>query len=92
MLATITENQNYVKGKQLGVDKAEEAWQEYVYDALPARSQAVMENLYGMHGLAPLKAQDIAKKLKISNAAVSQHKKKIDQMLNDDSRYNLFGD
>lgn len=91
MVEALTENQNYMQGKQVGVDKAQDAWDEYVYDSLPARSQAVMERLYGMHGLKPMTASEIAKELKISNAAISQHRKKIDAMLNNDIKYKLFG-
>lgn len=92
MLDTAMENQNYAQGSIIGQDKAEDAWEEYVYDSLPARTQAIMERLYGMHGIRRKSATEVAKELKISNAAVSQHKKRIDAMLNDDSRYNLFGD
>lgn len=89
----MAENQDmYAGGKMLGKDQAEEAWQEYVYDSLPDRSRAVMERIYGMHGYKPMKPADIASKLKITQAAVSQHRKKIDSLLNDDARYSLFGD
>lgn len=92
LLDKAMENQNYAQANIIGQDKAEDAWEEYVYDSLPARTQAIMERLYGMHGIKRKSATEIAKELKISNAAISQHKKRIDAMLNDDSRYDLFGD
>ena len=82
----------YAAGNAVGQDKAADAWQEYVYDSLPDRQRAVMECLYGMRGQTPLSPGETAKKLKISQAAVSQHKKKIDSMLNDDTRYFVFGE
>lgn len=82
---------NYATTRHLGQNKADEAWQEYVYDSLPDRSRVVMENLYGMHGLPALSPGALAKKLKISQAAISQHRKKIESMLADDARYALFG-
>lgn len=89
---TLTENSNYLQGKNLGRDQSEEAWQNYVYDALPDRSRAVMERLYGMYGRKPMTPAQISRDLKITQAAVSQHRKKIDTALNDDSRYTFFGD
>lgn len=89
----MAENQDMYAGtKALGTDQAEAAWQEYVYDSLPDRSKSIMERIYGMHGFKPMKPAEIAQKLKITQAAVSQHRKKIDSMLNDDARYSLFGD
>lgn len=88
----LVEGQNYTHGKSLGYDRAEDAWQEYVYDTLPDRQKAVMERLYGMHGKKPMTPAETAKSLNISRAAVSQHKKKIDTLLGDDARYAFFGD
>lgn len=86
-----TGNSMYLHGNILGEDKAEAAWQEYVYDSLPDRQKAVMERMLGMHGQPVMTPSEIAQSLKISQAAVSQHKKKIYDQLNDDSRYDLFG-
>lgn len=90
--ATMESDDNYLASKIPGQNTGDQAWQEYVYDSLPPRSQAVMERMYGMHGRKPEKADAIAKSLKISRAAVSQHKKKIDSLLDSDERYSLLGD
>lgn len=81
----------YAGGHIVGEDKAETAWQNYVYDTLPDRQKAVMERMFGMNGQPVMSPAEIAKSLNISQAAVSQHKKKIFDLLNDDSRYDLFG-
>lgn len=81
-----------VSSSIIGENKSQDAWNEYVYDALSDRQRSVMERLYGMHGYKPQTPEQISKALKISRAAVSQHKKAIDKELNSDSRYTLFGD
>lgn len=90
--ATLESDDNYIASSIPGQNTGEQAWEEYVYDSLPPRSQAVMERMYGMHGRKPENAETIAKSLKISRAAVSQHKKKIDSMLDSDERYSLLGE
>lgn len=92
MNATLESDDNYIASSIPGQNTGEQAWEEYVYDSLPPRSQAVMERMYGMHGRKPESAETIAKSLKISRAAVSQHKKKIDSMLDSDERYSLLGE
>lgn len=91
MNAALESDDNYIASSIPGQNTGEKAWEEYVYDSLPARSQAVMERMYGMHGRKPEKAEAIAKSLKISRAAVSQHKKKIDSLLDSDDRYSILG-
>lgn len=76
----------------IGENKSQDAWNEYVYDSLSDRQRSVMERLYGMHGYKPQSPEQVSKALKISRAAVSQHKKAIDKELNSDSRYTLFGE
>ena len=80
-------------GSQIvGDNRGQRAWDEYVYDSLSDRQRVIMERLYGMHGHKPQNPEQISKDLKISRAAISQHKKAIDNMLNSDDRYILFGE
>ena len=81
-----------VSSSIVGENRGESAWNEFVYDSLSDRQRSVMERLYGMHGYKPQSPEQVSKALKISRAAVSQHKKAIDQELNSDSRYTLFGE
>jgi len=75
----------------LGDTAREDAWQEYVYDSIDDRKKAIMERLYGMHGLPQQTPAEIAKALGISTAAISQQRKKIDDALNSELQFNLFG-
>lgn len=75
---------------RLGDTTADDSWMEYVYDAVDNRQKAIMENLYGMHGHEAISAQDVAKKLKITPAAVSQQRKKIDNIINSEDRNVIF--
>lgn len=76
----------------LGNDTRYNTWMEYVYDSLDDRKKSVMERLYGLHGYKKQSATDVAKQLKVSSAAISQHRKAIDKMLDSDYRWKLFGD
>lgn len=78
-------------GNIVGHDAAKSAWDDYVYDTLPDRQKAIMERLYGMYGRKIQSPEEISKELGISRAAVSQHKKKIEQALADDAQYAIFG-
>ena len=77
---------------RLGDTTTDDAWMEYVYDAVDNRQKAIMENLYGMHGHDPLPAQAVAKKLRITPAAVSQQRKKIDTLINSENKRVIFGE
>lgn len=76
----------------LGDTSRQDAWQEYVYDSVDDRKKAIMERLYGMHGLPQQTPKEIAKDLGISTAAISQQRKKIDDALNSELQFNLFGE
>lgn len=89
---TVLGEANDPDAKRLGDTTKDDAWMEYVYDSVDDRQKAVMENLYGMHGNDPIPAKDVAKKLKITAAAVSQHRKKIDEMLNSENKEEIFGE
>lgn len=53
----------------------------FIYHDLDPTSQAIVEHGFGLHGRPALKMQDIARKLNLSNGAVSQRSKRIQQML-----------
>ena len=76
----------------LGDTSRQDAWQEYVYDSMDDRKKAIMERLYGMHGLPQQTPGEIAKTLGISTAAISQQRKKIDEALNSELQFSLFGE
>ena len=75
----------------LGDTRRQDAWAEYVYDSLDDRKRAIMERLYGMHGLKQQTPTQIAKALNISTSAVSQQRKKIDEALNSEDQFGIFG-
>lgn len=77
---------------RLGDTTTDDSWMEYVYDAIDDRQKSIMENLYGMHGNKPISAQEVAKKLKITPAAVSQQRKKIDTLINSEDKKVIFGE
>lgn len=56
---------------------------EYVYASVDPINQKIMEWTSGLHGVKPLSNNEIAQKLRISPAAVSQRKAKIQQLLSD---------
>lgn len=76
----------------LGDTSRQGAWQEYVYDSLDDRKRAIMERLYGMHGFPQKTPIEIAKELRISTAAISQQRKKIDEALNSELQFSIFGE
>ena len=64
-------------------------WHEFVYHGLGDTDKLIMEHSFGLFGKKILSNQDIAKKLKISPAAISIRKNKLQQEL--DKRENLNG-
>lgn len=83
---------NVPDSKRLGDTTKDDSWLEYVYDSVDNRQKAIMERLYGMHGNPVMAAQDIAKKLRITPAAVSQQRKKIDSFINSEDKKVIFGE
>lgn len=67
--------------RQLGTRP--DQWAELVYSDIDKTGQVIMERVLGLHGHAPQKPSEVAKRLKISPAAVShrmaQIQKKLDQ-------------
>lgn len=64
-------------------DLSDDDYFEYVYASVGPIDQSIMEWTAGKHGKQQLANQDIAMKLKITPAAVSMRKQKIQQMLSD---------
>lgn len=56
-------------------------WHEFVYHGLSDVDKLIMEHSFGMFGKKVLSNQDIAKKLRVSPAAISLRKNKIQQEL-----------
>lgn len=64
-------------------DLTDDDYFEYVYTSVSPVDQKIMEWASGLHGKPVLSNNQIAAKLKISAAAVSQRKAKLQQMLSD---------
>jgi len=62
-------------------------WHDFVYHGLGDTDKLIMEHSFGLFGKKILSNQDIAKKLKVSPAAISIRKNKLQQEL--DKRENL---
>jgi len=82
--------QSSIAARRLGDTTRDDSWLEYVYDSVDNRQKAIMENLYGMHGKDALPANEVAKKLRITPAAVSQQRKKIDSIINSEDKDLIF--
>ncbi|GIW89586.1 MAG: hypothetical protein KatS3mg109_0018 [Pirellulaceae bacterium] len=63
------------------VVSSQDLWYRSVYHSLPPQDQVVMQHTLGLYGAPVLSNQAIAKKLKISPAAVSQRKSRIQRIL-----------
>ena len=90
-LVSDTGEQFNPSAKIIGDTAQQDAWAEYVYDSLDDRKKAIMERLYGMHGFKQQTPKEVANALKISTAAISQQRKKIDEALNSDLQFGVFG-
>ncbi len=60
----------------------DDAWNSFVYGSLAPRDQLVMEWSLGLNGKKKLAATDIARKLGVTPAAVSQRRARIQSLLN----------
>jgi hypothetical protein len=75
-----------------GVNRPEsEAWIQFVYDDLSPTDQKIMEWTLGLHGQPTMSNQDIAQKLKRTPGAISQRKKMIQDLLNQERELSPFG-
>jgi len=66
------------------------AWVQFVYDDLSPTDQKIMEWTLGLHGQSVLSNQDIARKLKRTPGAVSQRKKIIQDLLDQEQALSPF--
>jgi DNA-directed RNA polymerase specialized sigma subunit len=60
---------------------------EFIYDDLTPTDQYVMENIFGMHGLKPISASDVARKLGVSPASISHRTANIQKKLDELASY-----
>lgn len=65
-------------------------WSEMVYDDLAPTDKLIMEHAFGMNGRRVLQNQEIAAKLKRSPGLVSQRKKVIQQLLDQEGELSPF--
>lgn len=68
----------------------EDPWLDFVYRSLEARDQIVLDHTLGRHGRARLSNQDLARKLGVTPAAISQRKLKIERMLAERDQLNVL--
>jgi hypothetical protein len=61
-----------------------DAWVDFIYRSSAPTDQAILEHTLGLNGRRPLSGQEIAKKMGITPAAVSQRKAKLQTLI--DSR------
>ena len=71
-------------------EPSDRAWVDFVYHDLPPIDQKILEHSLGLHGKPKLTNQDIAHKLGISPAAISQRRTKIQAMLDRQEELGLF--
>lgn len=77
---------NLATGGVTGADMAvnlddQTGWREFVYHSLPPTDQLILEHSLGLHGKPQLSNQDIARKLGVTPAAVSQRRTRIQDQL-----------
>lgn len=83
------------RGEEGPIDPAvraqdDDPWLDFVYHSLEPRDQLVLDHTLGRHGRPQLSNQDLARRLGISPAAVSQRKAKIQQLLDERDRLNVL--
>jgi DNA-directed RNA polymerase specialized sigma subunit len=66
------------------------AWHSFVYDSLGDVDKLIMEHSFGLNGKKQLSNQQIAAKLRVSPAAISIRKNKIQQELDKRDNLNLL--
>lgn len=65
----------------IGGAKEQQAWHDFIYHSVGPIDQLVMEHALGLHGKEKKNTSEIAKMVGISPAAISQRKKKIQELL-----------
>lgn len=68
----------------------QDKWVELVYHDLDDRDKIILEHTVGLYGKRPMSSQNIAKKLRITPAAVSQRSKRIQALLDQEPDLNPF--
>jgi len=71
-------------------NKAQSMWVELIHDDLEPVDQLILEHTLGLHGKPVLSNQAIARKLGRSPGAISQHKLRIQQLLNQEQNLSPF--
>ena len=66
-----------------GLPVNEDLVREVVYQSLGPRDQTIFEFVFGYNGVKPMSARDIAKKMKVTPAAISQRMAIIQRALKD---------
>ncbi len=75
---------------QPSVQSANDDWLDFIYRSSQPTDQLIIEHTYGMNGRKPLSGQEIARRLGITPAAVSQRKAKIQKWLDDRESYGIL--
>jgi len=66
------------------------AWQEFVYSDLDPTNKKIMEWAVGMHGQPQLSNLEIARRLRLTPGAISQRKRNIQQILDQEQDLSPF--
>lgn len=80
-MGTDSQTENMTAGSQK--DVTPDDYLDYVYHSVSPLDQKIIQYSSGYRGQPIIGTNQIAKKLNISNAAISQHKSKIQKMLTD---------
>lgn len=73
-----------------GKERAE-AWRQIIYMDADPIDQKVMEWSFGMHGSKPLEVQEMARRLNVTPAAISQRRNRLQQILDQESDLSPYG-
>lgn len=73
-----------------GVVSTNDDWRDFVYHSLPPQDQLVMEYTYGLHGRRPLSGKELAIKLGVTPAAISQRKARIQKYIDDRASFGVL--
>ena len=72
-----------------GKERAE-AWRQIVYMDADPIDQKIMEWSFGMHGAKPLEVQEMARRLSVTSAAISQRRNRLQKMLDRESELSPY--
>jgi DNA-directed RNA polymerase specialized sigma subunit len=76
--------------RKLGVEGARDHWVQLVYDELDPVDQRILEMTLGLHGQPKRSNQDVAQRLKLSPAAITQRKARIQRKLDREQELSPF--